>query len=77
MMDAVAALRSQVPLSLDNEGALIGGHPMAGSHKSGVWAGRSGLFENACCFQIPLNDLAQKRLSKLHDLLRAIKVKWL
>lgn len=77
MMDAVAALRSQVPLSLDNEGALIGGHPMAGSHKSGVWAGRSGLFENACYFQIPLNDLAQKRLSKLHDLLRATKVKWL
>lgn len=61
----------------DQPVAYIGGHPMAGLHKIGVWAGRSNLFDNAFYFQIPLNDFAEKRLNDLHELLRACKVNWL
>lgn len=55
---------------------FIGGHPMAGSHKSGVTAGRTDLFENAFYFLIaPAVDSFQ--IKRLKELLRATKVKWL
>ncbi|MBA1433968.1 prephenate dehydrogenase [Bombilactobacillus bombi] len=55
---------------------FIGGHPMAGSHKSKVTAGRTDLFENAFYFLIPSIAPASS-VSKLQDLLQAAHVKWL
>lgn len=54
---------------------FIGGHPMAGSHKSGVRAGRADLIENAYYFLIPA--LQTTGVSKLIDLLRGTNAKWL
>ncbi|WP_281164237.1 prephenate dehydrogenase [Liquorilactobacillus sicerae] len=62
--------------SLSANTTFIGGHPMAGSHKSGVTAGRTDLFENAFYFLIaPAVDSCQ--INRLKELLRATKVKWL
>ncbi|VDG18468.1 Prephenate dehydrogenase [Lactobacillus zymae] [Lactiplantibacillus mudanjiangensis] len=55
---------------------FVGGHPMAGSHKAGVQAGRADLFENAYYFLVP--GLApQSALDNLQTLLQATHVKWL
>jgi prephenate dehydrogenase len=54
---------------------FVGGHPMAGSHKSGVEAGRANLFENAYYFLIPNEQ--QAGVSELKRLLNGTKVKWL
>ncbi|WP_047999859.1 prephenate dehydrogenase [Lactiplantibacillus herbarum] len=55
---------------------FVGGHPMAGSHKSGVTAGRADLFENAFYFLVP-GLASPTAVSQLQDLLRATRVKWL
>lgn len=54
---------------------FIGGHPMAGSHKSGVEAGRVDLIENAYYFLIPANK--EERVRDLEWLLEGTKAKWL
>lgn len=48
---------------------FIGGHPMAGSHKSGVSAAREHLFENAYYILTPNHDAKNKDVNKLRDLL--------
>lgn len=54
--------------------AFIGGHPMAGSHKSGVVAAKSHLFENAFYIFTPSNISANKdNLESLRDLLKGTK----
>ncbi|WP_434431951.1 prephenate dehydrogenase [Lactiplantibacillus paraplantarum] len=55
---------------------FVGGHPMAGSHKSGVTAGRANLFENAFYFLVP-GLAAESAVEQLQQLLRAARVKWL
>ena len=60
----------------DQKITFIGGHPMAGLHKSGVTAGRPDLFENAFYFQVPLNATAAQQ-ARLQALLVGAKVKWL
>lgn len=67
----------QAALPLKKRGVtFIGGHPMAGSHKSGVAAGRADLFENAFYFLVP--GLApQSAVTRLQDLLVGTHVKWL
>nr|WP_220477085.1 prephenate dehydrogenase [Limosilactobacillus rudii] len=54
---------------------FIGGHPMAGSHKSGVQAGRADLIENAYYFLIPASKNTD--ISKLTWLLAGTNAKWL
>ena len=58
-----------------NKVTFIGGHPMAGSHKSGVTAGKADLIENAYYFLIPLAD--GKGVDELKDLLAGTGAKWL
>lgn len=54
---------------------FIGGHPMAGSHKSGVQAGRADLIENAYYFLLPASQTAD--VTKLTRLLAGTNAKWL
>ncbi|KZT83703.1 Prephenate dehydrogenase [Lactiplantibacillus plantarum] len=56
--------------------SFIGGHPMAGSHKSGVTAGRANLFENAFYFLVP-GRTDQAAVERLQVWLQATHVKWL
>ena len=54
---------------------FIGGHPMAGSHKSGVTAAKGHLFENAYYILTPALDESEERIQSLSDLLSPTKGK--
>lgn len=56
---------------------FIGGHPMAGSHKSGVTAARAHLFENAFYLLTPQDDVPRAKISKLERWLSGTKAKFL
>lgn len=56
---------------------FIGGHPMAGSHKSGVLAAKSILFENAFYLLTPTEDVAEDQLERLKGLLKGTNAKFL
>ncbi|QUG41420.1 prephenate dehydrogenase [Psychrobacillus sp. INOP01] len=63
-------------ISLRERGiTFIGGHPMAGSHKSGVEAARPILFENAYYLLTPFEDESHERIQVLIDLLQVTKAK--
>ena len=49
---------------------FIGGHPMAGSHKSGVTAAKPYLFENAYYMLTPFQDELQTNIERLEQLLK-------
>ncbi|MGG1876952.1 prephenate dehydrogenase [Paenibacillus cisolokensis] len=51
------------------DACFIGGHPMAGSERSGVGAASSLLFENAYYVLTPPDDVPDDKLQKLIDLL--------
>lgn len=57
------------------EHTFIGGHPMAGSHKSGVEAAKDVLFENAFYILTPGKDAAEEDVKKLVGLLSVTKAK--
>lgn len=57
--------------------AFIGGHPMAGSHKSGVEASTDGLFENAFYFLTPLDQVSENQLHQLKKWLAGTRAKLL
>ncbi len=54
---------------------FVGGHPMAGSHKSGVEAARAHLFENAYYMLTPFDDENEEKVEVLSDLLQVTKAK--
>ncbi len=57
--------------------AFIGGHPMAGSHKSGILAGDGDLFENAYyIFTPPKETLVAKRVTELKELFKGSRAKY-
>lgn len=56
---------------------FIGGHPMAGSHKSGVSAAKAILFENAFYLLTPGPGINQHQVTKLKDWLAGTKAKFL
>jgi len=49
---------------------FIGGHPMAGSHKSGVIAAKDFLFENAFYILTPAKVTSRQAVDRLKDLLK-------
>ncbi|USS86070.1 prephenate dehydrogenase [Fructilactobacillus cliffordii] len=55
---------------------FVGGHPMAGSHKTGARAGRADLFENAFYFQTPQSSAERAAAQQLQHLLAGTKVKF-
>lgn len=54
---------------------FIGGHPMAGSHKSGVSAAREHLFENAYYILTPFSHTESQLVNRLRELLAPSKGK--
>ncbi len=60
---------------LEKEAIFIGGHPMAGSHKSGVEAADNRLFENAYYVLTPTKDVPDSAILDLSNLLSATKAK--
>jgi Prephenate dehydrogenase len=56
---------------------FVGGHPMAGSHKSGVSAANVDLFENAYYLLTPSNSKNNDHTDVLKELLSGIRVKFL
>lgn len=63
-------------VSLKEQGiTFIGGHPMAGSHKSGVEAARPILFENAYYLLTPFADESNESIQVLINLLQITKAK--
>src|SRR5690625_2372121 len=52
---------------------FIGGHPMAGSHKTGIKAAREHLFENAIYVLTPANKCSKEQVDVLKKVLRNTK----
>jgi prephenate dehydrogenase len=55
---------------------FIGGHPMAGSHKSGVAAAKVHLFENAFYVLTPTEDVQAAQMEKLKEWLKGTKARF-
>ena len=62
---------------LSNKIAFVGGHPMAGSHKSGVSAAKVHLFENAFYVFTPDADTVLPVMSTLKDWLKGTKANFI
>lgn len=60
-----------------NNRVFIGGHPMAGSHKSGFLAADKDLFENAYYILVPINQNQQKEVVTLQFLLKGTHAKFI
>ncbi|KMK76429.1 prephenate dehydrogenase [Alkalihalobacillus pseudalcaliphilus] len=56
---------------------FIGGHPMAGSHKSGVQAAKAHLFENAFYILTPSAHIQQRTMIQLQNWLKGTKAKFI
>lgn len=66
----------QAAETLQDKGlTFIGGHPMAGSHKSGISAAKGHLFENAYYVLTPCPHTNDEQIEKLTDLLAPSKGK--
>ncbi|MFB3160296.1 prephenate dehydrogenase [Neobacillus sp. 179-J 1A1 HS] len=64
--------------SLKKKGyTFIGGHPMAGSHKSGVSAAKEILFENAFYLFTPEDHIENLKLERLKEWLKGTNAKFL
>ena len=57
--------------------AFIGGHPMAGSHKSGVTAAKAILFENAFYLLTPEKHITDEEIHRLKQWLTGTKAKFI
>ncbi|MDZ5471209.1 prephenate dehydrogenase (plasmid) [Bacillus sp. 31A1R] len=61
----------------DKNITFIGGHPMAGSHKSGVTAAKAILFENAFYLLTPEDHIDPRIIDELKEWLAGTKAKFL
>jgi prephenate dehydrogenase len=57
--------------------SFIGGHPMAGSHKSGIKAAKDLLFENAYYILTPAEKTSERRMEELREWLKGTRAKFL
>lgn len=71
------AIAAKAACLTDRGIAFIGGHPMAGSHKSGVAAARRLLFENAFYLLTPASVAGIGVAEKLQEWLKGTKAKFL
>lgn len=55
---------------------FIGGHPMAGSHKSGIQAAKGHLFENAIYVLTPMDNCSSEKLHILQGVLEQTKCRF-
>ncbi len=62
---------------IDKGITFIGGHPMAGSHKSGVAAARALLFENAFYLLTPPNKVSEEKVNVLKEWLKGTNAKFI
>jgi prephenate dehydrogenase len=63
---------------LCNKGVyFIGGHPMAGSHKTGVEASKERLFENAFYILTPTKEVPTSKTIQLQNILKATRAKFI
>ncbi|WP_400163773.1 prephenate dehydrogenase [Brevibacillus sp. TJ4] len=69
-----AIVKHAVQVIPDNV-TFIGGHPMAGSHKSGVEAASERLFENAYYVLTPAPGTPEEKVEKLTELLQYTRAK--
>ncbi|MBS4191030.1 prephenate dehydrogenase [Bacillus sp. FJAT-49705] len=68
----------QLAGNLKNMGiTFIGGHPMAGSHKTGVTAAKAILFENAFYLLTPEDHILEEQLHKLQNWLSGTKARFI
>lgn len=61
---------------LPDDVEFVGGHPMAGSHKSGVEASKADLFENAYYVITPVEQTSQAAIENLKDWLKGTNAKF-
>ncbi|TXL57856.1 prephenate dehydrogenase [Cerasibacillus terrae] len=61
----------------ENGITFIGGHPMAGSHKSGVIAAKERLFENAFYLLTPTDGIPMEKVEQLKEWLAGTNAKFL
>lgn len=72
----VSSTKQQVVTSTEQKNLrFVGGHPMAGSHKSGIQAADAKLFENAYYIFTPL-EKTKKDVEKLQELFCGTKAKY-
>ena len=64
-------------LLAESGATFIGGHPMAGSHKSGPAAAKAHLFENAFYLLTPTAQVEEKKIAELKAWLRGTKANFL
>ncbi len=63
---------------LANRGiTFIGGHPMAGSHKTGVESARAHLFENAFYILTPFPNTPEESIDQMKELLKGTRAHFL
>lgn len=62
---------------LSKEVYFIGGHPMAGSHKTGIAASKDRLFENAYYILTPTSDIPNSKVIQLLNWLRGTSAKFI
>ncbi|MDT2815518.1 prephenate dehydrogenase [Vagococcus carniphilus] len=68
-------IMNQAKVLLDRGYTFIGGHPMAGSHKSGFLAGNKDLFENAYYILVPAGNEMNEQIACLTNLLAGTRAK--
>jgi prephenate dehydrogenase len=65
-------VRDLEPLMRQAGAVFVGGHPMAGSEKTGVAAARADLFENAVCLVTPGRQSTPEAVARVEDFWKAL-----